>query len=333
MIDAPAKTAIIVGVGGQDGSLLKRSLERQGVSVIGITRTAISCAPDTLSVTGEFGVINCDQVENLVSAAKPDEIYYLAAYHASSEAKHSNLHPEEYRNYERVHVQGLLNFLYAIRQHQPDARLFYASSSLIFDGSSGPVQDETTPLSPTGYYGLTKAQGMLLCREFRQNHGVFAASGILYNHESILRPESFLSKKLIMGAHKISLGLQDELLVGSLDAETDWGYAPDYVEAFQEILRTAVSDDFIIATGESHTVREFAEQVFDCFDLTAGDYLKEDRGLLHRTPPPKIGNPAKLAATTGWKTKDGFAEMVRRLVDDYLSDFAERSRSYESGQT
>lgn len=333
MIDAPAKTAIIVGVGGQDGSLLKLSLERQGVAVIGINKTAISCAPDTLSVTGDFSVLDRNQVENLVSVAKPDEIYYLAAYHASSEAEHSNLDPEEYRNYERVHVQGLLNFLYAICRHRSDARLFYASSSLIYDGSSGPVQDEDTPLSPTGYYGLTKVQGMLLCREFRRAHGVFAASGILYNHESILRPESFLSKKLIMGAHRISLGLQDELLVGSLDAETDWGYAPDYVEAFQEILRTATPDDFVIATGKSHTVREFAEQVFDCFNLAAGDYLKEDRELLHRAPPPKIGNPAKLAAVTGWKAKGSFAEMVQRLVDDYLSDFAEHSRSYESGQT
>jgi GDPmannose 4,6-dehydratase len=212
-----------------------------------------------------------------------------------------------------------LNFLWAIRKHSLQSRFFYAASSLVFDGSYGPTQNEETPFTPVGFYGLTKTQGLLLCREFRERYGVFASAGILYNHESALRPINFISKKIISAAHQISLGLQQELSVGNLLTETDWGYAPEYVEAFQLIMKSSAPDDFIIATGESHSVAEFAKIVFNCFGLNSEAYVREDPGVLKRHVPKKVGNIAKLKSTTDWAPSLNFSEMIKTLVTDYLN--------------
>ena len=313
--------AIIVGDRGQDGTLLRASLEKQGVEVVGIGRdrmsTPVSC---TIGLGGEFSVANTDQVLALVDAIRPREIYYLAAHHVSSEQNGSDNSPSEYEAYHRVHVVGLLNFLWAIRNHLPKSRLFYAASSLIFNGIHGPIHNEETPFTPVGFYGLTKAQGILICREFRERYGIYAAGGILYNHESVLRQENFLSKKLISSAHRISLGLQHELVLGNLSAETDWGYAPDYVEAFQFILRASDPDDYLVATGEAHSVAEFAMIVFDCFGLDYRNYVRESTEVLNRHVPRKVGDSSKLKNLTGWHPAHDFSTMVRILVRDYLEN-------------
>ncbi len=313
-----SNTAIIVGDRGQDGSLLRVSLEKQGFQVLGIARNSIS-TPEAFSGAAfpEFSLANTEQVKALVKLFQPQEIYYLAAHHVSSEQDGAETSPIEYRTYHQVHVEGLINFLCAIHSSSPQSRIFYAASSLVFSGCHGPIQNEETPFSPSGYYGLTKMQGILLCREFRQRHGVFAAAGILYNHESVLRSNKFLSKKLICSAHKISNGLQQELTVGSLSAETDWGYAPDYVEAFQKILRIESPDDFIIATGESHSVSEFASIVFGLFGLDSKKYLKENASVLNRQLQRKIGDSSKLTKATGWKPMHNFTGMIEALVSDY----------------
>lgn len=289
------------------------------MQVVGVGRGRLSL-PDSIAATlgDEFSVVDTRQVLALVESVRPSEIYYLAAHHVSSEQNGSDNSPSEYEAYHGVHVVGLLNFLWAIRNHSPNSRLFYAASSLIFSGTHGPIQNEETPFTPVGFYGLTKAQGILICREFRERYGIYAAGGILYNHESVLRPAKFLSKKLISSAHKISLGLQQELVLGNLSSETDWGYAPDYVEAFQLILRANNSDDYLVATGEAHSVAEFATIVFDCFGLDFRNYVRESNQVLNRHVPRKVGDSSKLKNLTGWKPAHDFSTMVRTLVRDYL---------------
>ena len=312
-------TAIIVGDKGQDGTLLKSSLEKQGIRVIGVGRDRVTLPDaDTPFREGDFSVANTEQVTALVKLLRADEVYYLAAHHVSSEQNGADRSPAEYDAYHRVHVVGLMNFLTAIRDHSPESRLFYAASSLVFNGVHGPSQNEDTPLTPVGFYGLTKAQGIFVCREFRQRCDVYATAGILYNHESVLRPDRFLSKKLISAAYQISLGKQHDISLGNLEAETDWGYAPDYVEAFQHILRMRTAEDFVVAAGESHTVHEFAEIVFNCFGLDYKNHVRENNALLVRQVPRKVGDSSKLKKMTGWKPSFDFEGMVRKLVEDYL---------------
>lgn len=315
------KKAIIVGYKGQDGTLLKASLEKQGFQVVGVGRGQLSL-PDSsgINLGAGFSVANTDQVSALVDAVRPSEIYYLAAHHVSSEQNGSDNSPSEYDSYHRAHVVGLLNFLWAIRNYSPTSRIFYAASSLIFSGHHGLIQNEETPFSPVGFYGLTKTQGILICREFRERYGIYTAVGILYNHESALRKEGFLSKKLISSAHKISLGLKQELVLGNLSAETDWGYAPDYIDAFQYITRATNPDDYVIATGESHSVEEFAKIVFSYFGLNYVNYVRESTNVLNRHVPRKVGDSSKLRNLTGWKPTHDFTTMVQTLVCDYLEN-------------
>lgn len=323
MTSQMTKVAVVVGDRGQDGRLLSASLEMQGFEVIGISREALTL-PESFSNTFDlkFSITNADQVSALIKVVCPSEVYYLAAHHTSSEQNSADCSPLEYDRFHKVHVVGLLNFLIAIRDYCPSSRLFYAASSLVFSGVHGPIQDEETPFSPYGFYGLTKTQGIYICREFRHAHKIFASSGILYNHESVLRSNRFLSKKLIISAHRISLGLQEELFVGNLSSETDWGYAPDYIDAFQLVIRNGTSDDFVVATGESHSVAEFARIVFDCFGLDSTKYVRERKNMLNRHIPRKIGNYEKFRKATGWNPSYDFRGMVQRLVRDYLDEIS-----------
>ncbi len=312
------KTAIIVGVNGQDGTYLSRSLDQQGYKIVGISREGIQ-TPGIPETFEDFSIFKRDQVMQLMNYLKPDEVYYVAAHNVSSETGNDVGDPLQYQKFEQAHVRGLINFLYAIVQETPDTRLFYASSSLIYDGSAGVIHDESTPFSPVGFYGLTKAQGTLLCREYRKRHGVFASSGILFNHESVFRPQTYLSMKLVAAAEEISRGKRKSVVLGDLDARCDWGYAPDFVDAFQRILRTGEPQDFVVGTGESHTAREFANLVFDCFGLDAMEYIQVDKSVLKRHSAEKIGNPGHLNKVTGWKPSLNFDQMVRKLVQDYLN--------------
>jgi GDPmannose 4,6-dehydratase len=311
--------AIIVGDRGQDGTLLRLSLEKQGIQVLGISRRHLSSTNSIPTLGDAFSVINTQQVSALIASQKPREVYYLAAHHVSSEQDGLDNSPAEYEKFHQVHVVGLLNFLWAIRNHSPNSRLFYAASSLVYSGIDGPIQSEESLLSPTGFYGLTKAQGILICRDFRHTYNIFVTTGILYNHESVYRSDRFLSKKLIKAALRISMGLQSEVKVGDLSAEIDWGYAPDYVAAFQMALRNDTPDDFIVASGESHSVAEFAQLVFEYFDLDYTKYVTEDRSILKRNALRKTGNNTKLKELTGWVPTLGFKCMVRQLICDYMA--------------
>jgi GDPmannose 4,6-dehydratase len=312
-----AKKSIVVGYVGQDGSLLVDDLQRRGDEIIGIGRTGnlfpVGFPPNVIK-----DITNAREVYEVVRLFQPDEIYYLAAHHVSSEAgvTHVPLY-KQFDSAQAIHVTGLVNCLSAIVDESPATRLFYASSSLVFSGENGERQDETTPLTPQEFYGITKAEGMRLCHEFRIKHRVFASTGILYNHESHLRASKFLSAKIIRAAIRIAEGSTEKVEIGNLAGRVDWGYAKDYVLAFQKILATNKSDDFIVATGESHTVKEFIDIVFDYFGLDSSSHIVENKNLLTRKPPVKIGDATKLRSLTGWKPSLDYHDFVIQLIKDH----------------
>jgi len=266
----------------------------------------------------EFSVLNSDEVARIIAELTPDYVFYLAAHHSSSQSDRLISSLEEYELFHKVHVVGLHSFLEAIRQHSLETRIFYASSSLVFDGSNGMVQNEDTSFSPIGFYGLTKLQGLMLCREYRKVHSVFASAGILYSHESPFRNRSYISIKLIHGIYEISQGRGAKIAVGNLDAVNDWGYAEDYVKVFLRILLTSEPRDYIVSSGVGHTVREFASLVCEYFGLRLEDCIYEDPSLLQRKNRIRIGDHTRVTLDTGWEPTNDFKEMVNRLINDYL---------------
>jgi len=193
--------------------------------------------------------------------------------------------------------------------------LFYAASSLIFGDPIESPQTETTPFAPTDAYGITKTAGVQVCRHYRKVHSVYASVGILYNHESPLRAEKFVTKKIVKAAWAIKRGTRDKLVLGNLSAELDVGYAPDYVDAMRRILALDAPDDFIVATGETHSVRELVELAFGELGLDWHQHVEEDHGLITRPTLRRVGGPRKLAAATGWRASTSFASMVQALID------------------
>jgi GDPmannose 4,6-dehydratase len=196
----------------------------------------------------------------------------------------------------------------------PKARLFYASSSRIFSASSKGLQDEKTPIDPDCIYGTTKAAGLFACRMYRNKYSIFASTGILYNHESHLREDKFVSRKIIRGAIDIKKGKRTSLVLGDLSAKIDFGYAPDYVDAMHKILNTAVCDDFIVATGKKHSVLDFVKTAFGYLGLDWKLYVKEDKNIVTRKSPSRAGNARKLRSVTSWKPSVDFREMIRLLL-------------------
>lgn len=304
---------LIVGHTGQDGTLLRESLERRGDQVFGVSRTAIY--PDPIPGCPPAWIAgDPDVVRDFVVAVRPAEIYYLAAYHTSSEGSDALSAVEAYGLSHETHVVGLLHVLEAVAECVPACRIFYAASSLVYDGEHGEVQDELTPFNPSGFYGMTKVLGIWLCREFRRNRGVFVSAGILYNHESPYRAAHFLSQKIVKTAARIAAGSAERLRLGDISARVDWGYAGDYVVAFQKILALPAGDDFVIATGEAHSVQEFAELSFARFGLDWRDHTELNPGVLTRRLNVRIGDSRKLRATSGWKPTLDFPGLIDLLV-------------------
>jgi GDPmannose 4,6-dehydratase len=310
--------AIIVGSGGQDGSLLYDLLLQKGYDVTGLTRTGV------VSSTGAWNgaavdISNFRAVSDLVLSTQPDEIYFLAAHHHSSQ---DNQGDDEsiFRTSTEIHLTALVAFLEAIRRDVPGARLFYAASSHVFGAPTDQPQDESTPINPETVYGITKAAGLFACRRYRKVHGLFASVGILYNHESFLRSARFVSKKIATGVAEIKRGRSNRIVLGDLDASADWGYAPDYVSAMHRMLQLGAADDFILATGKAHSVRDFASAAFDCVGLNYSPYVETDTALIRRSMLGLVGNPAKFMATSDWKPSVDFVEMVHRLVRHELEE-------------
>lgn len=309
------RKAVIVGHAGQDGRLLTELLQTRGYDIVGIGRDSNTSSLPTDDLHG-VPVENPDEVDRLVRSVRPSEVYFLAAHHRSSEDPgHFDIREDTVRSF-RTNVVGPLNFVEAIRLHSPRTRFFYASSSLIFgpDGGSRP-QDESTPVSPIGNYAMTKALAGQHIKAYRETHRLFCCVGILYNHESIYRRPSFLTRRVILEALNIKAGRQEALTVGRLDCVVDWGYAPDFVDAMVRILSHDEPEDFVVATGEGHTVRELVSLVFEHLGLDWRNHVRESREVLRRRLSGRIGQPAKLRRLTGWKPTVNFREMVRLLVD------------------
>jgi GDPmannose 4,6-dehydratase len=261
-------------------------------------------------------------VSRLLDRWAPDEVYYLPAVHQASQDALATDDAALMRSSLEVHVAGLLYLMAEITERKLDASLFYAASSLVFGEPATEIQDETAPLNPRSIYGITKTAGAHLCHYYRNTHGVRASVGFLYNHESPFRGSSFISKRIARSAAAASRGSSDKLVVGNLSATTDWGYAPDFIDAMIRIVRLDKADDYIIATGERHTVREFVEIAFDHVGLDWQDYVAEDLSLLTRRSVTRIGNAGRLRERTGWKPTVSFRQMVELLVEAELKNVA-----------
>ncbi|MDP9796842.1 GDPmannose 4,6-dehydratase [Catenuloplanes nepalensis] len=295
-----ARTAIVVGADGQDGVLLSESLRARGDRVVPVGRR------------GTIDITRPDDVAGLVAGLRPDEVYLLAAVHHSAQDTVTDPVRLCHRSY-AVNTFSAVHFLDAVERHSPATRVFYAASSHVFGVPGTPVQDEATPLRPTSIYGISKAAGLLHCRTYRAR-GVFASAGILYNHESPLRRPGFVSRKIVDAVVRIQRGDAGRLVLGSLSAGSDWGYAPDYVEAMRRILDLAEPDDFVVASGVRHTVGEFAAIAFEAAGLDWRDHVEEDAAVLTRPDVPLVGDASRLRAATGWRPSLGFADMVRTLL-------------------
>jgi GDPmannose 4,6-dehydratase len=305
------KSALIVGSGGQDGRLLGELLERRQYRVLGLHRTGVTARG--IDWSRLVDITRFDDVREVVRTVRPDEIYHLAAIHHSSEEAHVEA-LESFRRLYDVNFFSLLHFLEAARLESPSTRVFFAASSHVFGRPDTEIQDETTPLRPESIYAMTKADGLLACRLYRDKHRVFASTGILYTHESPLRDEKFLSMKIVRAALRIKAGTQRELLLGHLGARVDWGCAGDYVEAMQAILGASEGGEFVVSTGTAHSVQDFVRIAFEAVGLDWRNHVREDPSLITRDTPLRIGNPGKLKAVTGWSPKTGFASMIHELV-------------------
>lgn len=310
------KRAIIVGSQGQDGRILFEQLAAAGYALLGIDQGGVFRTPD---IAGEMfpaavNILDAGQVSDMVRGFQPDEVYYLAAYHHAADDKAlSDTFALVQGSYD-VHVRGLLSFLEAMVRHAAKARLFYAASSLVFGEPATPVQDEETPLRPNCVYSITKTAGVHYCRLYRQKQGLFAAAGYLFNHESQYRRPEFVTQKIVQAAVSMRAGREGMLTLGSLDATVDWGYAPDYTQAMALILQQEKADDFIIATGQGHTVRDFVAAAFAAAGVDWRPRVVEDPTMVLRSRTPLVGNAARLRARTGWQPSVTFEEMVGLLV-------------------
>lgn len=308
------RSALIIGAAGQDGRLLARLLLDRDYAVRGWIRGELTApAPCECAFVD---LLDPASVEAELRKLPPDEIYYLAAFHHATEDVIELSAAELLRSSFDVHVLGLLNVLQAMEECCPHTRLFYAASSHVFGTPESEWQNEETPITPTSAYGISKAAGLQCCQLYRRQKGIFAAIGILFNHESSLRKPSFLSQKIVRGALRAQRDPAHRLMLGDLEARVDWGYAPDYVDAMFRILQLPEAGDFVVASGEMHTVREFAQAAFSALGLDWRRHVETDTSLLNRISHPLRGDSTKLRVATGWSTSVTFAQLVARLVHE-----------------
>lgn len=311
-----SKLSLVVGSEGQDGHYLTELLRARGDRVVGIARKPAPGARPGSVRTLELR--ERSSVAALLEELEPAEIYYLAGVFGSSESAAADV-AADFRRSSEIHVGGWLNFLDAVRERRSGARLFYASSSRVFGNPASTPQDESTPHAPNCVYGITKSAGMRLGALYR-GLGVHCSSGILYNHESPRRPASFVSRKIVQAAVDIKLGAKRKLVLGNLSAAVDWGAAQDYVDAMARILQLEQPGDFVIASGELHTVGQLAATAFAAAELPWEPHVVEDPSLIKVPPAARalVGNNARLKHATGWRPRLGFTEMVRQMVSAEL---------------
>jgi GDPmannose 4,6-dehydratase len=302
---------LVIGAGGQDGIFLTELLTRRGDKVIGVNRHRVWSASENWDAVD---ILQTAQVLSLVQTTQPAECYYLPAFHHSAEdASLLSGDPSLFERSYAIHVRGLIHFLHAIAQTSKHTRLFYAASSHVFGSPTGGLLDESTPLNPENVYGITKTMGIHCCRHFRRELGVFAATGILFNHESHLRPAKFLSQKIVRGVLAFQSDKTKKLALGDMSATVDWGYAGDYVEAMTRILNHARPEDFVVATGEPHTVGEFLQITCEIAGVDWRECVSANPSLLKNKTTNLVGNSEKLRRLTGWQPTVPFRKMIEKL--------------------
>lgn len=308
--------ALITGVTGQDGSYLAELLLEKGYEVHGIIRRSSSF--NTERIDGIFGrlhlvygdLTDSGAIAEVVSSVRPDEIYNLGAQ------SHVRVSFDAPRYTSDVDAIGTLNLLQAVKAHAPEARVYQASSSELFGKVAETPQKETTPFYPRSPYGVAKQFAFWTVVNYRESYDIFASNGILFNHESPRRGETFVSRKITKAAARIKLGYQHSLLLGNLDAKRDWGYAKEYVEAMWLMLQHYTPDDFVVATGETHTIREMLDIAFGRLDLDWTKYVGVDEKYYRPAEVDVLlGDASKIKNTLGWEPRTKFKELVEMMVD------------------
>jgi len=316
------KKALVTGITGQDGSYLTELLLKKGYEVWGIIRRSSSFhtgridhlykdpheQPRLRLVYGDL--TDGGNLSTIVNEHQPDEIYNLGA---QSHVRVSFETPVYTVNTDAL---GTLRLLEALRSMKKPPRFYQASSSEMYGKIAETPQTEKTPFYPRSPYGCAKVYSFWQTVNYREAYGLFACNGILFNHESPRRGETFVTRKITRAATRIKLGLQDKLYLGNLDAKRDWGYAGDYVEAMWLILQQDKPDDFVIATGESHSVREFVEEVFGYLNMDWHKYVEVDPMYFRPTEVDILqGDATKAAKVLGWKPKVAFRELAKMMTD------------------
>jgi GDPmannose 4,6-dehydratase len=312
-----ANRALIVGVAGQDGSYLAELLLDEGYEVFGVVRGSTSATFENLeSFRDRLELVQVDirdelALVDLLSSCRPHEVYNLASPSFVPRSWELPVATAE------AAVVGVTALLEAVRRVDGSIRFFHASSNEIFGDARESPQTEETPLAPVSPYGAAKAYGHFLTGSFRRHYGLHASSGILYTHESPRRPLEFVMRKVTHAAAAISLGLESEVRLGSLDARRDWGYAGDYVRAMWLMLRADEPDDYVLATGESHSVRELVETAFAHVGLDLEEHVRVDDSLIRGKAELHgvLGDATKARERLGWTPTVDFQGLVRMLVD------------------
>jgi GDPmannose 4,6-dehydratase len=313
----PNPRALITGIGGQDGSLLASLLLDSSYEVTGIVRREPSAYADALEpLEGRIELVRADLLHHTslvqaLQATRPTEVYNLAAPSFVPRSWDEPIRTAEFA------AVGATSMLEAIREVDPTIRFYQASSSEIFGEPHETPQTEGTPPSPITPYGVAKAYAHFIAASYRRRYGMFTCCGILYNHESPLRPVDFLPRKVARAAAAISLGLEHELVLGDLSARRDWGYAGDYVRAMWLMLQHDEPGDYIVATGVSHSVEELVVCAFDAVSLDWRDHVRSDPSLFRGTAElhDLVGDATKARRVLGWEPEVSFEDLVRLLVE------------------
>src|SRR4051812_28910570 len=326
------KRALITGITGQDGSYLAELLLEKGYDVHGMVRRSSGEANQRLSHIRDSLVLHTgdllDQrsMSDVIREAQPAEIYNLAAMSYVAASWNQPVLTAEFTG------TGVTRMLEAVREVAPDARFYQASSSEMFGKVQEVPQTERTPFYPRSPYGVAKAYGHHITVNYRESYGLFACSGILFNHESERRGLEFVTRKVTHAAAAIKLGLIDEVRLGNLAAERDWGYAKDYVEAMWLMLQQGEPEDYVIATGISHSVRELVDIAFDHVGIDPAQHLVQDERLMRPAEVDHlVGDYSKARKHIGWEPTTTFEELVRLMVDADLELLSSGKPTKQSG--
>ena len=325
------KTAFITGMTGQDGPYLAKLLVEKGYNVYGLIKRYSNPNLDNIKylgiendielVTGD--ITDDSSMNHLVKSIQPTEFYNLAAQSFVGASWDLNKLTTE------VNAVGTLNILNAIKNHSADTRFYQASTSEMYGNSNGGKQDEHTPFSPRSPYGVAKLYAYWITVNFRESYSLHASNGILFNHESPIRGIEFVTRKITDGVARIKLGIKDDITLGNLDSKRDWGYAGDYVDAMWRMVQKDEPGDYVVATGEQHSIRDVLQIAFDHVQISNWEKLVKSDPRFKR--PAELhslcGDPTKAEIELEWKPSTSFSQMIQMMVDADLERLSNNANS------